>query len=193
MQRTSTRFFGCMWQQVSKQHLLTLRHLQSAKIGSRHLASRSSGKSPTKDSNKATSTTTSTPQQRDAAPRPIMREDNMWKDPQQLDTKWLRPRDPRRYTPDFKQTEPHSLRKQFMRSPDERTRDAMGRDWEAAIALNENRRRQALLAYQQRNQDKFDRLRKRNEAGRRTKSKYSNKRDAKNRKVGPPADKHDED
>ncbi|XP_034490153.1 uncharacterized protein LOC117793839 [Drosophila innubila] len=192
MQRTSTRFFGCMWQQLSMPHLLTLRHLQSSKMRSRHLASRSSGKVPTKGTNKTTSTTTTTTMQRDTAPRPIMREDNMWKDPQQLDTKWLSPRDPRRYRPDFKQTEPHSLRKQFMRSPDERTRDAMGRDWEAAIQFNENRRRQALLAYQQRNQDKLDKQYSRNNSGRRTKSKYSSK-NAKDRKVGPPYDKHDED
>ncbi|XP_064555985.1 uncharacterized protein LOC135440635 [Drosophila montana] len=91
-------------------------------------------------------------------PRHIMREDNMWNDPQRLDTKWLRPRDPRRYKPDFGLTEPHSLRKQFMRSPDERTRDAMGHDWEAAVRIATNRRRRAYLAYHKRDQEKADKL-----------------------------------
>lgn len=78
-----------------------------------------------------------------AAPRRLVREDNMWSDPRHMDTRWLRPRDPRRYKPDFGQTEPHTLREQFMRSPDERTRNAMGRDWEVAMRIAATRRRQA--------------------------------------------------
>ncbi|EDW65336.2 uncharacterized protein [Drosophila virilis] len=93
-----------------------------------------------------------------SGPRHIRREDNMWSDPQRLDTKWLRPRDPRRYKPDFGLTEPHSLRKQFMRSPDERTRDAMGHDWEAAVRVATNRRRRAYLAYHKRDQEKAENL-----------------------------------
>lgn len=93
-----------------------------------------------------------------SGPRHIRREDNMWNDPQRLDTKWLRPRDPRRYKPDFGLTEPHSLRKQFMRSPDERTRDAMGHDWEAAVRIANNRRRRAYLAHHKRDQEKTETL-----------------------------------
>ncbi|KAH8421448.1 hypothetical protein KR009_008163, partial [Drosophila setifemur] len=62
--------------------------------------------------------------------RRINREDNMWRDRSYIDTKWLNPRDPLAYRPNFRQTEPVSLRKQFMRSPDEISREVLGRDWE---------------------------------------------------------------
>ncbi|XP_068158997.1 uncharacterized protein [Drosophila tropicalis] len=82
---------------------------------------------------------------KDLQPR-ITREENMWRDPNQMDTKWLNPRDPTRYKPNFKNTEPDSLRKQFMRSPDERSRDVMGRDWENAVkAFRDNQRQNIYL------------------------------------------------
>ncbi|XP_039500091.1 ras-interacting protein RIP3 [Drosophila santomea] len=65
--------------------------------------------------------------------RRINREDNMWRDQSYIDTKWLNPRDPNAYRPNFRQTEPTSLRKQFMRSPDEISREVMGRDWEETV------------------------------------------------------------
>ncbi|XP_043659884.1 uncharacterized protein DDB_G0283357 [Drosophila teissieri] len=65
--------------------------------------------------------------------RRINREDNMWRDQSYIDTKWLNPRDPTAYRPNFRQTEPTSLRKQFMRSPDEISREVMGRDWEETV------------------------------------------------------------
>ncbi|KAH8355458.1 hypothetical protein KR084_009641 [Drosophila pseudotakahashii] len=65
--------------------------------------------------------------------RRINREDNMWRDRSYIDTKWLNPRDPSAYRPNFRQTEPTSLRKQFMRSPDEISREVMGRDWEETV------------------------------------------------------------
>ncbi|XP_016946325.1 myb-like protein P [Drosophila biarmipes] len=65
--------------------------------------------------------------------RRINREDNMWRDRSYIDTKWLNPRDPTAYRPNFRQTEPTSLRKQFMRSPDEVSREVMGRDWEETV------------------------------------------------------------
>ncbi|ALC49793.1 CG1999 [Drosophila busckii] len=87
------------------------------------------------------------------APRKIMREDNMWRSPLKTDTKWLRSHDAHQYRPDFGQTEPQSLRKQFMRSPDERTRDALGRDWDLALKKAINNRREMLLAEEQRNKE----------------------------------------
>lgn len=99
----------------------------------------------------------------------------MWKDPHNLNTEWLRSNDPRRYRPDFKKTEPEALRNQFMRSPDERVRDAMVRDFQVVKQLNENRRRPALLAYR----EKLDKQNRKNKNDstrrRRTKSKLSNK------------------
>ncbi|XP_017051809.1 PH domain-containing protein DDB_G0275795 [Drosophila ficusphila] len=68
-----------------------------------------------------------------ALERRINREDNMWRDRSYIDTKWLNPRDPSAYRPNFRQTEPMSLRKQFMRSPDEISREVMGRDWEETV------------------------------------------------------------
>jgi len=68
-----------------------------------------------------------------ALERRINREDNMWRDRSYIDTKWLNPRDPTAYRPNFRQTEPTSLRKQFMRSPDEISREVMGRDWEETV------------------------------------------------------------
>ncbi|EDW49367.1 ras-interacting protein RIP3 [Drosophila sechellia] len=65
--------------------------------------------------------------------RRINREDNMWRDQSYIDTKWLNPRDPTAYRPNFRPTEPTSLRKQFMRSPDEISREVMGRDWEETV------------------------------------------------------------
>ncbi|XP_023032740.1 uncharacterized protein LOC6644860 [Drosophila willistoni] len=76
----------------------------------------------------------------------ITREENMWRDPNQMDTKWLNPRDPTRYKPNFKNTEPDSLRKQFMRSPDERSRDVMSRDWENAVKAYRDNQRQSMYA-----------------------------------------------
>ncbi|EDW00400.1 GH11884 [Drosophila grimshawi] len=88
-----------------------------------------------------------------SAQRQILREDNMWKDPQRLDTKWLRSRDPWCFKPDFRQTEPQSLRKQFMRSPDERARDAMNGDWVRAVRNSANIHRQTFIANQKRDQE----------------------------------------
>ncbi|KAH8345310.1 hypothetical protein KR067_000078 [Drosophila pandora] len=68
-----------------------------------------------------------------ALERRINREDNMWRERGYVDTKWLNPRDPAAYRPNFRPTEPVSLRKQFMRSPDEISREVMGRDWERAV------------------------------------------------------------
>ncbi|XP_017066797.1 ras-interacting protein RIP3 [Drosophila eugracilis] len=68
-----------------------------------------------------------------ALERRINREDNMWRDRSYMDTKWLNPRDPSAYRPNFRPTEPTSLRKQFMRSPDEISREVMGRDWEETV------------------------------------------------------------
>lgn len=68
-----------------------------------------------------------------ALERRINREDNMWRERGYVDTKWLNPRDPSAYRPNFRPTEPISLRKQFMRSPDEISREVMGRDWERAV------------------------------------------------------------
>ncbi|XP_017091403.2 uncharacterized protein [Drosophila bipectinata] len=68
-----------------------------------------------------------------ALERRINREDNMWRDRGYVDTKWLNPRDPYAYRPNFRPTEPVSLRKQFMRSPDEISREVMSRDWERTV------------------------------------------------------------
>ncbi|XP_062140245.1 uncharacterized protein LOC133848625 [Drosophila sulfurigaster albostrigata] len=157
MQPTSSRFFGCLWkQQLSS---MMRRQLQLQKITSRQLASKGGRNKVKMMSQRETSTQTQTPTPNLAhnltPAHPMRRETNMWKDPLSTDTKWLSARDPRRYRPDFGQTEPHSLRKQFMRSPDERTRDAMTRDWEAATQLNEIGRRQAQLVAQQRHHDKM--------------------------------------
>jgi len=170
MQRTSTRFFGCcMWQPSSMKHLVKLCRLESSKILSRHLASSSFDKNPIEHfSNKSTSSRTTGPY------RPTMREDNMWKDPHKLNTEWLRPNDTRRYKPDFKQTEPEALRNQFMRSPDERVRDAMARDFEAMKQFDENRRRQTRQTYQD-TTDRQNRKNRNDSTRRRTKSKLSNK------------------
>ncbi|XP_033169535.1 PH domain-containing protein DDB_G0275795 [Drosophila mauritiana] len=65
--------------------------------------------------------------------RRINREDNMWRDQSYIDTQWLNPRDPTAYRPNFRPTEPTSLRKQFMRCPDEISREVMGRDWEETV------------------------------------------------------------
>ncbi|KAH8281340.1 hypothetical protein KR018_010405, partial [Drosophila ironensis] len=70
--------------------------------------------------------------------RRINREDNMWRDRGYVDTKWLNPRDPFAYRPNFRPTEPISLRKQFMRSPDEISREVMSRDWEQAVLAYRN-------------------------------------------------------
>ncbi|KAH8338804.1 hypothetical protein KR074_000407 [Drosophila pseudoananassae] len=76
-----------------------------------------------------------------ALERRINREDNMWRDRGYVDTKWLNPRDPFAYRPNFRPTEPVSLRKQFMRSPDEISREVMSRDWERTV---KNYRRSVL-------------------------------------------------
>ncbi|KAH8245432.1 hypothetical protein KR032_010399 [Drosophila birchii] len=68
-----------------------------------------------------------------ALERRINREDNMWHNRNQIDTTWLNPRDPQAYKPNFRQTEPIVMRKQFMRSPDEVSREVLGRDWEEAV------------------------------------------------------------
>ncbi|KAH8262094.1 hypothetical protein KR038_004092, partial [Drosophila bunnanda] len=65
--------------------------------------------------------------------RRINREDNMWHNRTQTDTIWLNSRDPQAYKPNFRQTEPIVMRKQFMRSPDEVSREVLGRDWEEAV------------------------------------------------------------
>ncbi|KAH8361241.1 hypothetical protein KR200_001968, partial [Drosophila serrata] len=65
--------------------------------------------------------------------RRINREDNMWHNRSQTDTIWLNSRDPHAYKPNFRQTEPIVMRKQFMRSPDEVSREVLGRDWEEAV------------------------------------------------------------
>ncbi|KAI8035460.1 hypothetical protein M5D96_011803 [Drosophila gunungcola] len=75
--------------------------------------------------------------------RRINREDNMWRDSSYIDTKWLHPHDPSAYRPNFSQTEPTSLRKQFMRSPDEISREVMGRDWEETV---KNYKRRSAIA-----------------------------------------------
>ncbi|KAH8387269.1 hypothetical protein KR093_006020 [Drosophila rubida] len=186
MQSTPTRFFGCLWKQTAMQHLATMgRQLQLQKFATRHMASKGGNWSDRDDGDRNRTTMMT---QRDGPSRPIMRETNMWKDPQRLDTKWLRARDPRRYRPDFGQTEPHSLRKQFMRSPDERTRDAMSRDWEAALQMNERSRRQTQLVVQKRNHDKMFKQLSRNESGRRSRSKYATKKrhqsESKSRQAG---------
>ncbi|KAH8287012.1 hypothetical protein KR054_000571, partial [Drosophila jambulina] len=68
-----------------------------------------------------------------ALERRVNREDNMWHNRSQIDTTWLNPRDPLAYKPNFRQTEPIIMRKQFMRSPDEVSREVLGRDWEEAV------------------------------------------------------------
>ncbi|XP_017116150.1 ras-interacting protein RIP3 [Drosophila elegans] len=78
-----------------------------------------------------------------ALARRINREDNMWRDSSYIDTKWLHPHDPSAFRPNFSQTEPTSLRKQFMRSPDEISREVMGRDWEETV---KNYKRSSVIA-----------------------------------------------
>lgn len=79
----------------------------------------------------------------------------MWQVSNHSDTKWLHPRDPHRYRPDFAQTEPTSLRNQFTRSPDERTRDAQNHDWEKALRMAKNMRHQFELRARQNKQGKL--------------------------------------
>ncbi|XP_030381688.1 uncharacterized protein LOC115629370 [Scaptodrosophila lebanonensis] len=68
-------------------------------------------------------------------PRRFTREENMWRVNKNKDSFWLNPRDPTRYKPNFEHVEPESLRKQFMRSLDQRTRDVLGKDWEKAVKV----------------------------------------------------------
>ncbi|XP_017022637.1 serine/threonine-protein kinase pakD [Drosophila kikkawai] len=65
--------------------------------------------------------------------RRINREDYMWHNRNHADTKWLNPHDPLAYRPNFSQTEPTIMKKQFMRSPDQVTREVLGRDWDEAV------------------------------------------------------------
>lgn len=149
MQRSSIRLVGGLYARTDASRMLIKRHIA---FTSKKGFSKSSGTNKTTMGSgqnvggtpNRTETSTVEAFKRDMAkPKRLVREDNMWSDPQRMDTRWLRPRDPRRYKPDFGQTEPHSLREQFMRSPDERTRNAMGRDWEVAMRVAATRRRQA--------------------------------------------------
>ncbi|XP_023169444.1 uncharacterized protein LOC111598435 [Drosophila hydei] len=145
MQRSSIRFVRGLSGRSSASQLLVVRPniACSQKLG----FAKDSGEKTALESRSGNTMSSAAALKRDmTVPRRMVREDNMWTDPQYMDTRWLRPRDPRRYKPDFAQTEPHSLRIQFMRSPDERTRNAMGRDWEALKRVAEGRRRQSISA-----------------------------------------------
>ncbi|XP_022232846.2 uncharacterized protein LOC111081168 [Drosophila obscura] len=65
--------------------------------------------------------------------RNSIRESNMWRDPARPDTNWLKPRSSSTYKPDFANTEPDSLKRSFMRSPDEKSKDMANRDLAKAV------------------------------------------------------------
>ncbi|XP_034652006.1 uncharacterized protein LOC117890973 [Drosophila subobscura] len=65
--------------------------------------------------------------------RNSIREGNMWRDPAHPDTNWLKPHNAFAYKPDFGNTEPHTLKVSFMRSPDEKSKDMANRDLAKAM------------------------------------------------------------
>ncbi|SPP78376.1 uncharacterized protein LOC117580829 [Drosophila guanche] len=65
--------------------------------------------------------------------RNSIRESNMWRDPAHPDTTWLKPHSASAYKPDFGNTEPHTLKLSFMRSPDEKSKDMANRDLAKAM------------------------------------------------------------
>ncbi|XP_030245741.1 uncharacterized protein LOC108656004 [Drosophila navojoa] len=149
MQRSSIRLVGGLYLRADASRMLFKRHIAFtpkkgfSKSSGANKNKMGSGQNVGGTTNRMETSTVEAFKRDMAKPRRLVREDNMWSDPQHMDTRWLRPRDPRRYKPDFGQTEPHTLREQFMRSPDERTRNAMGRDWEVAMRVAATRRRQA--------------------------------------------------